>query len=47
MKKLTRKQASSISGGLACRSEDYYCPGNSYCCISNMRCMISTQTCKD
>ncbi len=34
LKKLSKKELRTISGGIACRSDDYGCPGNSVCCMS-------------
>lgn len=32
LKKLNRNQLKVVLGGLACRTEDNYCPGDSICC---------------
>ncbi|MDH6252203.1 hypothetical protein M2347_001930 [Chryseobacterium sp. H1D6B] len=32
LKKLSREQLRVVSGGLACRTGDNYCPGSSVCC---------------
>ncbi|WP_170828432.1 bacteriocin-like protein [Chryseobacterium soldanellicola] len=32
IKKLNRNQLRSVTGGLACRFDDDYCPGSSVCC---------------
>jgi hypothetical protein len=42
---LTKNEQKSISGGLACRTDDGYCPGASYCC--GTRCILNTKPCND
>lgn len=32
LKKLNREQLKVVTGGLACRFNDDYCPGTSICC---------------
>ncbi|SIT22087.1 MULTISPECIES: bacteriocin-like protein [Chryseobacterium] len=32
LKKLNRNQLKTVTGGIACRTEDDYCPGTSVCC---------------
>ena len=45
-KELTRKQAGSIKGGLACDElNDYSCPGDSICCFSTMLCRMKEEGC--
>lgn len=34
LKKLDRNQLKVVLGGLACRTDDFYCPGESVCCMS-------------
>ncbi|GAB0156426.1 hypothetical protein CHRYSEOSP005_16910 [Chryseobacterium sp. Alg-005] len=34
LKKLNRNQLKTVAGGIACRVDDYYCPGTSVCCLN-------------
>jgi hypothetical protein len=33
IKNLTKREQRLITGGLACRTGDNYCPGTSFCCL--------------
>lgn len=37
LKKLDRSQLKTVTGGLACRTGDDYCPGTSICCRNGGR----------
>lgn len=45
VKVLSKNEQKSITGGIACRAGDNWCPSGSYCCIESGLCRPNGKVC--